>query len=282
MSIIENNEKECETLNMPEIPLLYGSPSDQSLTSPEDWINQYRKAGRLNVSNLPKCCILTFQYMEAKDILESLGYRMREVDLSFGKAYIFEYKDVPICLFMLDIGAPIAGAELEVLLALGVEYAILTGGVGVLNSDIPRWTIVVPNKAIRDEGTSYHYEKPSPYAFPSSRLLRLIKEVLRKRVLRFVEGAVWTTDAFYRETSKKRETFMQGGAVCVDMEASALFSIAKFRGREVAAVFYAGDYVGEEGWDLRLEEDHEEKRRKTSEILLEVSLETLHKVYMER
>ena len=38
----------------------------------------------------------------------------------------------------------------------------------------------------------------------------------------------------------------------------------------------------EEGWDLRIEEDHEEKRRKTSEILLEVSLETLHKVYMER
>lgn len=48
-----------------------------------------------------------------------------------------------------------AGAELEELLALGVEYAILMGGVGVLSPNIPRWTVIIPNKAIRDEGTSY-------------------------------------------------------------------------------------------------------------------------------
>jgi len=156
------------------------------------------------------------------------------------------------------------------------------GGVGVLSRDIPKWTIIVPDRAVRDEGTSYHYEKPAPYTFPSSRLSRLIKEILKKRGLRFVEGAVWTTDAFYRETSRKRETFMRGGAVCVDMEASALFSIAKFRGRKLAAIFYAGDYVGEEGWNLRIEEDHEENRRRASRTLLEVSLETLHQIRMGR
>ncbi len=282
MSIIEDHEKRRETPKMPEIPLLYGCPSDQSITSPEDWLNQLRKAGRLDVSSLPKLCILTFQYVEARDVLGSMGYRMEEVDLSFKKAYTFEYKGAPICLFELGIGAPVAGAELEILLALGVEYAVLMGGVGVLIHDLPRWTIIVPNKAIRDEGTSYHYEKPAPYAFPSPRLSRLIKEDLRRRKLRFVEGTVWTTDAFFRETSKKRKAFMQGGAVCVDMEASALFSIAKLRGGELAAVFYAGDYVGEEEWDLRIEEDHESKRREVSRILLEVSLEALHKVSMER
>ena len=177
---------------------------------------------------------MTFEYMKIKDALDSLGYQTEEIDLSFRKAYIFKYKGTSICLCLIDIGAPMAGAELEILLALGVEYIILMGGVGVLNPNIARWTIIVPNKAIRDEGTSYHYEKPAPYAFPSSRLSSLIKEVLRKRGLRFVEGAVWTTDAFYRETSAKRRAFMQGGAVCVDMEASALFSIARFRGKELA------------------------------------------------
>ena len=282
MGIFKNHEGRCKDSEMPRIPLLYGSPSDRSLTSPEEWINQLRKADRFNVSGLPKYCILTFQYMEVRDILDSLGYQMEEIDLSFEKAYIFKYKGIPVCLFQLGIGAPMAGAELEDLLALGVEYAILMGGVGVLSPDIPRWRIIVPNKAIRDEGTSYHYEKPAPYSFPDSRLSWLIKEVLKERRLRFVEGAVWTTDAFYRETSRKREAFMRGGAVCVDMEASALFSIAKFRGRKLAAVFYAGDYVGKEGWDLRIDENHEERRRKASKSLLEVSLEALRKVHIER
>jgi len=99
MSIIGDHEKQCETLKMPEVPLLYGSPSDRSLTSPENWINQLRKAGRFNVSNLPKRCILTFQYMEVKDILDSLGYRMEEISLSFNKAYIFEHMNLPSACF---------------------------------------------------------------------------------------------------------------------------------------------------------------------------------------
>jgi len=263
---------------MPEVPLLYGSPSDQSLTSPDEWINQLREAGRFNVSNLPKRCILAFRYMGTKDILDSLGYRMEEVELPFRKAYILKYKDTSICLFQLSIGAPAAGAELEILLALGVEYIVLLGSVGALSLDIPRWTIIVPNRAIRDEGTSYHYEEPSPYAFPDSKLSYLIKEELKKRGLRFVEGAVWTTDAIFRETSRKREAFMQDGAVCVDMEASALFSIAKFREGKMAAIFYAGDYVGEKKWDLRIGKNHDEKKRRISETLLEVSLESLRKV----
>lgn len=44
--------------------------------------------------------------MEVKEILDSLGYRIEEIDLSFKKAYVFEYKDIHICLFQLGIGAP--------------------------------------------------------------------------------------------------------------------------------------------------------------------------------
>jgi len=281
MDVFEGCDEECEASGMPTVPLLYGDPSDRSLTSPEEWMDQLRRAGRFSVSSLPKYCILSFEYMGVKEILESSGYRLEEVDPSFKKAYIFKHEDAQICLFYLGIGAPVAGAELESLIALGVEYAILMGGVGVLSPSIPRWTIIVPNKAIRDEGTSYHYERPTPYSFPDSKISWLIKEILKERGLRFVEGAVWTTDAFYRETSRKREAFMRGGAVCVDMEASALFSIARFRRKKLAAIFYAGDYVGEEGWDLRIDENHEEKRRRISETLLEASLETLYRIHMK-
>ena len=268
--------------DMPEIPLLYGSPLDHSITSPKKWIDGLRKTGKLEVSSLPKLCILTFPYMKAERLLSSLSYRMEKINLTSGKTYTFKYKGKPTCLSQVGIGSPMAGAELEILLTLGVEYTILIGGVGVLDCNIPRWTIIVPDKAVRDEGTSYHYEKPSTYTFPSLKLSQTIKEVLRERELRFVEGAVWTTDAPFRETAKKRRTFMNSGAICVDMEASALFSIARFHSKELAAVFYAGDCVGEEDWNLRIEKNHEEKRRRITLKLLEVSLEALHRVSSEK
>jgi uridine phosphorylase len=203
---------------------------------------------------------------------------MSEVDLAFKKAWTLDYEGLPVCVFPLSIGAPAAGLELEILLALGVRYAVLVGGVGALNPELSRWTVIVPNKAVRDEGTSYHYEKPSPYAFPSSTLSSLVRETLRERGIRFVEGAVWTTDGFFRETLRKRGTFVLGGAVCVDMEASALFSIAKFRGGDLAAIFYAGDYVGDDGWNLRIEEGHQEKRKRISGVLLEAATDALRRI----
>ncbi len=281
MKTERNLERRETEFRMPKIPILYGSPSDLSITSPESLIEQLREAGRLRVEQLPQRCILTFEYTEARDILIQMGYEVEEVNLRslfFKDAYKFKHSGVPICLFQLGIGAPLAGAEFDSLLALGVDYSILVGGVGVLNLEIPRWAIIVPEKAIRDEGTSYHYEEPSPYTFPSRMLTRLVKETLNERALKFFEGAVWTTDAFYRETFRKREAFIRGGAICIDMEASALFSIARFRRRDLAALFYAGDYVGEERWNLRIERDHEEKRRRTMRLLMEVSLETLSKI----
>jgi len=85
---------------------------------------------------------------------------------------------------------------------------------------------------------------------------------------------VWTTDAPYRETFHKRDFFLKRGAICVDMEAAALFAIAKYRGVKIGGIFYAGDLVGD-GWDLRAEEDHEVKRLNAVERLINYSVEAL-------
>ena len=265
-----------------EIPLLFGRPSDRSITDPTSWIKHLRKVGRLQVSNLPEYCILSFAYMNVKECLLN-SYKVKEIRASSEQTpwYSFEYEGMPVCFAHIGIGAPIAAATLEEVFALGVKYAIFFGGAGVLDSGLARWTILVPNKAIRDEGTSYHYEEPSTYSLPSQKLLRSVREVLRRRGERFVEGAVWTTDAVYRETSEKRDRFMKKGATCVDMEASALFSVAKYRGRHVCGFFYAGDLVGQDGWDLRIEKDHEGRKEEATKKLLDVSLEALHNIWDE-
>jgi len=282
LTAIKDGSGRMSRMRRCEIPLLYGKPSDRSITDAKNWTTHLRKVGRLKISRLPRYCVLSFPYIDVGTYLLD-SYGARELKASGEKTpwYFFEHQGMSVVFAQTGMGAPRAGATLEELFALRVRYVILVGGVGVLDSELARWTILVPTQAIRDEGTSYHYQTPSIYSFPSPKLLRSIRQVLERDGKRFVEGVVWTTDAVYRETLEKRDEFARKGAICVDMEASALFSIARYRRRHVAALFYAGDYVGEDRWDLRVEKDHEEKKRETAEKLLNVSLDALHSIWLK-
>jgi len=263
-----------------DAPILYGDPSHKSIINPDDWIKYLHKVKGTSPPKLPDYCILSFKYTRAAKYLID-DYRADLLEF-FGKdreIYIFKYKGTPMCFTYLGVGAPLAGMMFEEIVPLGVKYAILFGGVGSLKPDIKRWTLIVPDKAIRDEGTSYHYNRPSLYSYPSPLLLRILEKVLKDEGTEYIKGAVWTTDAPYRETIEKRREFMRLGAVCVDMEASALFTIANFRKVHLAAIFYAGDLVTEEGWDARIERDHKRKLEEVVKDILKYSMETLHRVH---
>lgn len=261
------------------VPILYGDPSHKSIINPDDWIKYLRKVKGGTLPKLPNYCILSFKYTKATKYLTH-DYKANLLEF-FGKdreIYVFKYKGIPMCFTYLGVGAPLAGMMFEEIIPLGIKYAILFGGVGSLKPDIKRWTLIVPDKAIRDEGTSYHYSHPSLYSYPSSLLLKILEKVLRDEGARYIKGAVWTTDAPYRETIEKRREFMKLEAVCVDMEASALFTIAEFRKVHLAAIFYAGDLVTEKGWDVRIEKDHECKLEEIVKDVLRYSMETLRRV----
>jgi purine-nucleoside phosphorylase len=78
-----------------------------------------------------------------------------------------------------------------------------------------------------------------------------IERVIKKNGLPYILGKTWTTDAFYRETIKKRDVRLQEGCLTVEMEAAALFAVAKFRGINIGQILYGGDMVVPEGWDHR-------------------------------
>jgi uridine phosphorylase len=150
-----------------------------------------------------------------------------------------------------SIGAPAVTMVLEELIYLGGKYFILTGGVGILNKDIQRGDIIIPGGAIRDEGTSYHYLPPKVEVKPSACLTDKLKNICTDTGIKFHEGKVWTTDAAYRETPARIKKFRKEGAICVDMEASACFAVSTVRNVYLSAIFYAGDYLDESGWDYR-------------------------------
>jgi len=75
--------------------------------------------------------------------------------------YITKHNDQPVGIIQGYVGSAGAAAQLEELIALGFNRFIACGAAGTLQKGISLGGLIVPNAAIRDEGTSYHYIPPS-------------------------------------------------------------------------------------------------------------------------
>jgi len=92
--------------------------------------------------------------------------------------------------------------------------------------------------------------------------------------MRHFVGPVWSTDGVYRETLGKFRRFRDSGVLAVNMETSAIFAVAKYRGVEVASAQAISDILTERGW---LPAFHERYVRESAEVLLKAALEALSK-----
>ncbi|NWJ98377.1 MAG: nucleoside phosphorylase [Chloroflexi bacterium] len=165
--------------------------------------------------------------------------------------YEFEFEGKRLAVFHPGVGAPLAAAMLEEVIALGCRKFIACGGAGVLNSEIAVGQVVVPLSAIRDEGTSYHYLPPGREVSASLEGVAAIETVLKAHNCDYIVSKTWTTDAVYRETPAKIERRKAEGCAVVEMEAAAFFAVAQFRGVKFAQLLYGGDDVSSEKWDER-------------------------------
>jgi uridine phosphorylase len=148
-------------------------------------------------------------------------------------------------------GAPYATIVVEELAALGVRRFVIVGLAGSLQPDLRSGAFVVSTRALRDEGTSHHYARPSTFAYPSAGLTDRLRGALRRANVPYVEGATWTTDAPYRETVPEIRRYRRMGILTVEMEAAAVFAVARHLGIEAAAVFVVSDHLDESGWEPR-------------------------------
>ena len=89
----------------------------------------------------------------------------------------------------------------------------------------PPYFIVI-DRALRDEGTSYHYLPPADYSVADGGLVELAKASLTSAGISVQVGATWTTDAPFRETAKAIATASEAGILAVEMEAAALYAFA--------------------------------------------------------
>ena len=165
--------------------------------------------------------------------------------------YVTEIRDEKIAFCQAPVGAPAATMVMDWLIGYGCKTILASGCCGALE-DIDENVFHVPSKALRDEGTSFHYAAPSRFIELDGKMRNLIKEGMKRRNIKYSECITWSTDAFFRETPAKIEARKAEGCTVVDMECSALAACARFRGADYGQIIFTADsLVDLDNYDVR-------------------------------
>ena len=167
------------------------------------------------------------------------------------QVYEVEINNQKFTLCQAPLGAPAAVKLLDWLIAYGVRKVLAFGNAGALKR-LPENAMFIPVKAIRDEGMSFHYKEPGQFVDLQSNFLSEIETKIKDLGYNYDEIVTWTTDGFFRETSKKVTYFKELGAATVEMECAALAACAQFRSIEFAKILFTGDTLADmDNYDRR-------------------------------
>ena len=159
--------------------------------------------------------------------------------------YILRVNNEEICLCQAPVGAAAAVQFMDWLIAYGVRKIISAGSCGVL-CDMEENRFLIPYKALRDEGTSYHYLPPYRYAMIDKRALGALEKAIESQKIEYIMVVSWTTDGFFRETRDKLAYRKEEGCQVVEMECAALAACAAFRNVIWGEILFTADTLANE------------------------------------
>ena len=156
------------------------------------------------------------------------------------KVYVLHQEGEDICLVQSLIGAPAATQILDTLVTCGCRKVIAVGSCGVLDK-LPENAFLVPTRALRAEGTSYHYLPPSRFIELDEEPVAVIERCFERHGLPFVPCTTWSTDGFFRETKDMVKYRLEEGCSVVEMECAALAACCRKRGAKFGQFLFTAD-----------------------------------------
>jgi len=233
-------------------PLLQNkSPAAASVFSPDALLREARRQKRLAPLDVPAICILD----PDGDILRQLQNTGRATRFDAWPCYhtdlyTFRLAERTVGIVGCVVGAPFAVLIAEELFACGCRFLLSLTSAGQINAAGPTPYFVVIDRALRDEGTSYHYAAPAEFAEADAQLVATAANALKQAGLRILVGASWTTDAPFRETAEAIEAARAQGVLAVEMEAAALYTFARARGKSVLCLAHVTNTMGQADRDF--------------------------------
>ena len=186
--------------------------------------------------HLPEKCVYAFLADEIDRFAKTVGAEQVATFVSATKAY-------PV---QAPVGSAAAAQFMDWLIGYGVRKIISSGSCGVL-VDMEENAFLIPTKALRDEGASYHYVAPSRYIEVDRRALTAIERVLKQESIPYQEVMTWTTDGFYRETPDKVAYRIEEGCSVVEMECASLAAVAQLRDAVWGLLLFTADSLADLG-----------------------------------
>jgi uridine phosphorylase len=220
-----------------------------SVFSPDALLREARRQKNLPPFSAPEVCILD----PDGDLVRRLrsagsATRFEAWACYHTELYGFELDGRTVGIIGCVVGAPFAVLVAEELFASGCRLVVSLTSAGQVNGG-PTPYFVVINRALRDEGTSYHYAEPERFAEADPDLVCRAALTLADGP-RTVVGASWTTDAPFRETQGAIDAAAAEGILCVEMEAAALYALARATGKAILCLAHVTNTMGQRDNDF--------------------------------
>lgn len=146
----------------------------------------------------------------------------------------------------VGVGAPVAAVATEKAIAAGAAAVVVLEGCAAVQPETPADAVLVPTRAVRDEGVSYHYVPPEEGVEATPALADTLIETFAEAGAETRRGPTWTTSALFRETVPEAAYYRDQGFVSVDMESAAVWAVCEYRGADAATVHHVDDYLAPE------------------------------------
>ena len=231
-----------------EIPPILDNKSYDAPSAfrPESLLREARRQKSAPIEPVPDICLLD----PDGDIVRRLKVEGRARRLEgwvcyHTDLYLFQEDGLTLGVVGCAVGSSFAVLVAEELFASGCRLLISVTSSGQLSPLQPPPYFVLIERALRDEGTSYHYLPPTTYSDAPEALIRSLEGVFDDLGVPVLQGATWTTDAPFRETAEAIESMRQRGLLAVEMEAAALYAFARARGKPVICFAHVTNQMGQ-------------------------------------
>jgi len=210
------------------------NPSAKSVFAPAALLREARRQKGLTAASIPSICVLDPDGDIVRRLKANGDARIaNEWPCYHTELYTFTLGGKTVGIIGCAVGAPFAVLVAEELFASGCRLLINITSAGQITPAGKLPYFVVIDRALRDEGTSYHYAKPSEYSEAERDLVIVVTDAIKAKGVNVVVGSSWTTDAPFRETEEAIAAARSKGILAVEMEAAALYAFARASSRKV-------------------------------------------------
>lgn len=225
--------------------------TEPSAFTPENLLREARRQKGRSPSDVPTICVLDPDGDIVADLVAS-GRAREDPDWAcyHTRLHVVETGGLRYGMIGGAVGAPFAVLVAEELFASGCRLLLsITSAGQIANLRSPPYFVLI-DRALRDEGTSYHYLPADRYVDADQTLIDLVELALRGAEIIVERGSAWTTDAPFRETASEIAARRHEGIFAVEMEAAALYAFGQARQRPVVCFAHITNRMGQDELDF--------------------------------